>query len=56
MHLVRNKLCAISAWEANLYLLRFAQNQKDLLAQVSILGPLGYEPNTLPLRQRAYEV
>ena len=30
--------------------------KKGLLAQVSILGPLGYEPNTLPLRQRAYDI
>jgi hypothetical protein len=26
---------------------------KDLLEEVSILWPLGYEPNTLPLRHRA---
>ena len=29
------------------------KQQKVLLAVVSIHGPLGYEPNTLPLRQRA---
>ena len=41
----------------NLRVLRVdAQKQKVLLAQVSILGPLGYEPNTLPLRQRADEL
>lgn len=27
--------------------------EKSLLHKVSILGPLGYEPNTLPLRHGA---
>lgn len=28
-------------------------DKKSLLHKVSILGPLGYEPNTLPLRHGA---